>query len=153
MLWAASANCAQLWTYLLVVVGEVVRQQLWGSLWKMVVVEEEAMVPCWCHQIDCQCLLRLVWEGEVETVSYRISSTYLRTAAWPSGYIAASMHVTPVKAMVQFLLMYFFLYYNSNKGKHWNLLDSNTFQRIPMETIPGGSRIPTDSTGIRRILL
>ena len=55
----------------------------------MVVVEEEAVERCRCHQIDCRRLLRLVWEGEVETVLYRISSTYLTTAAWPSGYIAA----------------------------------------------------------------
>ena len=66
------------------------------------------------------------------------------------------------EAMVQFLLMYFFTYYNTNKGKHWNPLefpqmgipmDSDTFQWIPMETIPGGSWIPTDSTGFCRILL
>ena len=32
---------------------------------------------------------RLVWEGEMETVLYRTSSTYPIKPAWPSGYIAA----------------------------------------------------------------
>ena len=77
-----------------------------------------------------------------------------------------SMHMTLAKAMVQSLLMYFFILYNSNKGKHWNPLesvgipqnmgipmDSNRFQQIPMETIPGGSRIPNDSSEFHRIPL
>ena len=49
--------------------------------------------------------------------------------------------------MVQSLLMYFFLYYNSNKGKHWNSPEIWAFQWIPMETNPRGSWIPSDSIG------
>ena len=37
---------------------------------------------------NCQCLPRLVWEGEADMVLYRLSSTYPITAAWPSRYIA-----------------------------------------------------------------
>ena len=32
-------------------------------------------------------------------------------------------------------------------------MDSNRFQQIPMETIPGGSQIPNDSGGFCRIPL
>src|ERR1700687_2870934 len=66
----------------------------------------------------------------------------------------------------------FLLYYNNN-NKYWNSLESLgicwnltgiyfplefhgiwlEFQWIPMETVPGGSRIPTISTGFRRIPL
>ena len=121
----------------------------------------------WCHQINCWHLPRLIWEGEAETVLYKLTPTYLITAAWPSGYIAAPMHVTPAEAMVQSLLMYFFLYCNSNKGKHWNLLESvgiylnspeiwefqwipthsNGFQWKPFPEAPGFQLIPLDSIG------
>ena len=58
---------------------------------------------------------------------------------------------------------YIIIVTKANIGIHWNLLefpwnmgipmDSNTFQWIPMETIPRGSWIPTDSTGFCQILL
>ena len=112
--------------------------------------------------IDCQRLLRLVWEGEAETVLYRLTSTYLITAVWPSGYIAACYAHDTHRGYGSILAHVLFKYYNSNKGKHWNPLESIgmcwnplefPFKWIPMETIPGGSRIPTDSTGFRWILL
>ena len=33
--------------------------------------------------------LSVFWKGEAEMVLYRLTSTYLITAAWTSGYIAA----------------------------------------------------------------
>ena len=59
-----------------------------GSSWKLVVVKEGVVEHCWCHQIDCRCLPRLVWEGEADTVFYILGSTYPTTAVWLSRYIA-----------------------------------------------------------------
>ena len=72
--------------------------------------------------------------------------------------------VTPAEAMVQSLLMYFFLYYiivtKANIGIHWNLLesvgipqnvglpmDSNRFQWKPFPEAPGFQMILVDSVG------
>ena len=120
----------------------------------------------WCHQINCWHLPRLIWEGEAETVLYKLTPTYLITAAWPSGYIAAPMHVTPAEAMVQSLLMYFFyivIVTRANIGICWNLLESiwiplkygnsNGFQHIPTDSNGNHSRRLLDSNWFCQILL
>ena len=61
----------------------------------------------------------------METVLYRRSSTYPITPAWPSGYIAA-VYARDTRRGYGSILAHvlFFILYNSNKGKHWNPLES-----------------------------
>ena len=106
-------------------------------------------------------MLRLVWEGETETVSYRTSSTYPTTAAWPSEYIAAFCTRDTRRGYGSILAhVLFFILYNSNKGKHWNPLEfvgicwnspkcgnSNGFQWKPFPEAPGFQMILVDSIG------
>jgi len=61
------------------------------------------------HQIKCRCLLRLVWEGACENDIYKMMVLCLINTVWLSGNIVSVGHVIYVKAMVQSLLLHFFL--------------------------------------------
>jgi len=77
-----------------------------GALWRMVVVEEqEGIEGC----LECWCLPRLVWEGARENDIYKMMVLCLINTVWLSGNIVSVGHVIYVKAMVQSLLLYFFL--------------------------------------------
>ena len=87
-------------------------------------------------------------------VLYRISSTYLITAVWPNGYIAAlyscDTHRGHGSILAHVLCVYYKIVTKANIRIHWNLLEFPKileFQWIPMETIPGGSQIPNGSSG------
>ena len=76
---------------------------------------------------------------------YRISSTYLTTAAWPSGHIAAFYTRDTRQGHGSILAHVLFLYYiivtKANIGIHWNLLEFPEIWEFQW--------IPTDSNGFR----
>ena len=80
-----------------------------GASWRMVVVEEQEGLRVVWHQIECWCLLRLIWEGAHENNIYKMTVQCLITTVWLSGNIVSVGHVPYVKAMVQSLFLHFFL--------------------------------------------
>ena len=88
--------------------------------------------------------------GEPKMVLYKISSTYLIMAAWPSGYSAAFCAHDSRRGYGSILAhKLFFLLYNSNKGKHWNPLESVgiCWNSLKCGNSNGFQQIPTDSNG------